>query len=78
MIFIFLISMAHANISKTKEIFHLNPPRIKRPRTDALKRPHLEKIFKYVDFATALENIEQTLRQHFSEKFGSMPFDLDG
>ena len=44
----------------------------------ALKRPHFEKTSKYVDFATALENIEQTLRQHFSEKFGSMPFDLDG
>ena len=35
-------------------------------------------VLKYVDFASALENIEQTLRQHFSEKFGAMPFDLDG
>ena len=57
----------------------MKPSGIERP--DALKKPHFEKILKYVDFATALENIEETLRQHaqhFSEKFGSMPFDLDG
>ena len=56
----------------------MKPSGKKRPRLDALKRTHFEKILKYVDFATALENIEQTLRQHFSEKFGAMPFDLDG
>ena len=41
-----------------------------------------EKIKKHVNFAAALEGfVEAALeahRQHFSEKFGSLPFDLDG